>query len=60
MHFFFFFNPFCLYFLSFSLQVGESQQVFAVGGSDIPEDPGEDPGESNEQPGNLDRLAVPA
>ena len=40
--------------------VGESQQVSAVGGSDVPEDPGEDPGEGDEQPGNLDRLAVPA
>lgn len=40
--------------------VGESQQISAVGSSDIPEDSGEDPGESNEQSGNLDRLAVPA
>lgn len=40
--------------------VGESQQISAVGGSDVPEDPGEDPGEGDEQPGNLDRLAVPA
>lgn len=48
------------YFLIFIPPVGESQQVSAVGGSDIPEDPGKDPGESDEQPGNLDRLAVPA
>lgn len=40
--------------------VGEPQQVFAVGGSDVPEDPGEDPGEGDEQPRDLDRLAVPA
>lgn len=40
--------------------VGESQQVSAVGGSDVPEDPGKDPGEGDEQPGNLDWLAVPA
>lgn len=40
--------------------MGEPQQVFAVGGSDVPEDPGEDPGEGDEQPRDLDRLAVPA
>lgn len=40
--------------LIFIQPVGESQQVSAVGGSDVPEDPGEDPGESDEQPGNLD------
>lgn len=47
--------------LFFSIQtVGEPQQVFAIGGSDVPEDPGEDPGEGDEQPRDLDRLAVPA
>lgn len=40
--------------------VGESQQVSAAGGSDVPQDTGKDPGKSYEQPGNLDRLAVPA
>ena len=34
--------------------VGESQQVPAVGGSDVSEDPGKDPGKSDEQPGDLD------
>lgn len=53
---------FFFYFIFFIFipPVGESQQVSAVGGSDIPEDPGEDSGESDEQLGNLDRLAVPA
>lgn len=40
--------------LCFPQPVGESQQVSAAGGSDVPEDPGEDPRESHEQPGNLD------
>lgn len=40
--------------------VGESQQVSAAGGSDVPQDTGKDPGKSYEQPGNLDWLAVPA
>lgn len=40
--------------------VGESQQVSAAGGSDVPQDTGKDPGKSYEQPGDLDRLAVPA
>lgn len=40
--------------------MGESQQVSAAGGSDLPQDTGKDPGKGYEQPGNLDRLAVPA
>lgn len=52
-------SVFCLSSI-FLWSVGESQQVSAAGGSDIPQDTGKDPGKGHEQPGNLDRLAVPA
>ena len=39
--------------------MGEPQQVPPAGGPDVPAHPGEDPGAGDEQPGHLDRLAVP-